>query len=248
MGSCSVARRAGRRAAGRPGRRARCWTARRCCWPCATRPTPSWPARCARPTPSRRRSTTGSGRCGRGCAGTLRLSAAGRRPRIVGNGRALEQLPAVAAAFAAGARHRRAGRRDRPGRGERRAGRGGRAGHRPRRDRRGPRRRAPAQVHAALGQVVQRFLDLLDPDGDEPDPTEQRRAVDRPARRRQHHRPLRARRRRRGEVQDHARVHRSQARRGPPGMAHPRPAARRRAWCSGPTSPSPPARRRSCAP
>ncbi|HZB18653.1 MAG TPA: DUF222 domain-containing protein, partial [Blastococcus sp.] len=33
---------------------------------------------------------------------------------------------------------------------------------------------AATQVHAALGQVVQRFLDLLDPDGPEPDPTEQR--------------------------------------------------------------------------
>jgi Domain of unknown function (DUF222) len=33
---------------------------------------------------------------------------------------------------------------------------------------------ASRQVHAALGQVVQHFLDLLDPDGDEPDPTEQR--------------------------------------------------------------------------
>jgi hypothetical protein len=33
---------------------------------------------------------------------------------------------------------------------------------------------ASRQVHAALGQVVQRFLDRLDPDGPEPDPTEQR--------------------------------------------------------------------------
>ena len=34
---------------------------------------------------------------------------------------------------------------------------------------------AATQVHAALGAVVQRFLDLLDPDGTEPDPTEERR-------------------------------------------------------------------------
>jgi Domain of unknown function (DUF222) len=33
---------------------------------------------------------------------------------------------------------------------------------------------AATQVHAALGQVVQHFLDRLDPDGPEPDPTEQR--------------------------------------------------------------------------
>ena len=33
---------------------------------------------------------------------------------------------------------------------------------------------ATTQVHAALGAVVQHFLDRLDPDGTEPDPTEQR--------------------------------------------------------------------------
>ena len=91
-------------------------------------------------------------------------------------GRALEHLPAVAAAFAAGRGHRRAGGGDRPGRPRRSTGPP-------------PPRRAwtwPAvdaaladvaatRPHAELAQVVHHYLARLDPDGPEPDPTEGRR-------------------------------------------------------------------------
>ena len=94
--------------------------------------------------------------------------------RIVGNGRALEQLPAVAAAFAAGAVTAEqvaviapvaapGVQAEAVGQGIDLAAVDALLAD-----------VAATQVHAALGQVVQRFLDLLDPDGDEPDPTEQR--------------------------------------------------------------------------
>jgi len=94
--------------------------------------------------------------------------------RIVGNGRALEALPAVAAAFAAGqvtaeqvaviAPIAATGvQAEAVGQGVDLAAVDALLAD-----------VASTQVHAALGQVVQRFLDLLDPDGAEPDPTEQR--------------------------------------------------------------------------
>ena len=103
----------------------------------------------------------------------LRLSAR-ECGRIVGNGRALEQLPAVAAAFAAGAVTAEQVSVIAPvaatdvqaeavGQGIDLAEIDALLAD-----------VAATQVHAALGQVVQHFLDLLDPDGDEPDPTEQR--------------------------------------------------------------------------
>jgi hypothetical protein len=105
--------------------------------------------------------------------GHLRLSAR-EAARIVGNGRALEQLPAVESAFAAGAVTAEQVTVIAPvaavdvqaeavGQGvdlsvvdEALA------------------EVASTQVHAALGTVVQHFLARLDPDGTEPDPTEQR--------------------------------------------------------------------------
>ena len=105
--------------------------------------------------------------------GHLRLSAR-ESARIVGNGRALEQLPAVGAAFAAGAVTAEQVAVIAPvaamdvqaeavGQGvdltvvdQALA------------------EVATTQVHAALGTVVRHFLDRLDPDGTEPDPTENR--------------------------------------------------------------------------
>ena len=103
----------------------------------------------------------------------LRLSAR-EAGRLVRNGRALEALPAVAAAFAAGAVTAEQVSVIAPvtatdvqaeavGRGIDLAAIDAVLAD-----------VAATQVHAALGQVVQRFLDLLDPDGPEPDPTEQR--------------------------------------------------------------------------
>jgi hypothetical protein len=103
----------------------------------------------------------------------LRLSAR-EAARIVGNGRALERMPAVAAAFAAGAVTAEQVAVIAPiaavdvqaeavGQGIDVAEIDALLAD-----------VAATQVHAALGQVVQRFLDLLDPDGTEPDPTEQR--------------------------------------------------------------------------
>ena len=105
--------------------------------------------------------------------GHLRLSAR-EAARLVTNGRALEQLPAVASAFAAGAVTAEQVAVVAPvtamdvlaeavGQGvdlavvdETLA------------------EVAATQVHAQLGRVVQHFLDQLDPDGTEPDPTESR--------------------------------------------------------------------------
>src|SRR5688572_29175297 len=94
--------------------------------------------------------------------------------RIVGNARALEALPAVASAFAAG--HVTAEQvaviapiaatgvqAEAVGQGVDLAAIDALLAD-----------VASTQVHAALGQVVQHFRDLLDPDGAEPDPTEQR--------------------------------------------------------------------------
>jgi hypothetical protein len=103
----------------------------------------------------------------------LRLSAR-ESGRLVRNGRALEALPAVAAAFAAGAVTAEQVAVIAPitatdvqaeavGQGIDLASIDALLAD-----------VAGTQVHAALGQVVQHFLDLLDPDGDEPDPTEQR--------------------------------------------------------------------------
>jgi Domain of unknown function (DUF222) len=103
----------------------------------------------------------------------LRLSAR-EAARIVGNGRALERLPAVAAGFAAGAVTAEQVAVIAPvaavdvqaeavGQGIDLAEVDALLAE-----------VAATQVHAALGPVVQRFLDLLDPDGPEPDPTEQR--------------------------------------------------------------------------
>ena len=91
-------------------------------------------------------------------------------------------------------------------------------------------------------RLVQAYLDRLDADGPEPDPTEGRTLHRGHPPRRAGHRPLRPRPGRRGEgphrpgVLHHRRAHR---RRHP----QPRPAARRRASCSGPTPPWPPAPR-----
>ena len=105
--------------------------------------------------------------------GHLRLSAR-EAGRLVGNGRALEQLPAVAAAFAAGAVTAEQVTVIAPvaavqvqaeavGQGVDLAAVD-----------RALAEVAATQVHAALGTVVQHFLACLDPDGTEPDPTEQR--------------------------------------------------------------------------
>jgi hypothetical protein len=106
--------------------------------------------------------------------GHLRLSARAAA-RIVGNGRALEQLPAVAAGFAAGTITAEQValialvaavdvQAEAVGQGLDLAVVDATLAE-----------VAATQVHAALGAVVQRFLDLLDPDGTEPDPTEGRR-------------------------------------------------------------------------
>ena len=105
--------------------------------------------------------------------GHLRLSAR-EAGRLVGNGRALEQLPAVAAAFAAGAVTAEQVTVIAPvaavqvqaeavGQGVDLAEVDATLAE-----------VAATQVHAALGTVVQHFLARLDPDGPEPDPTEQR--------------------------------------------------------------------------
>ena len=62
---------------------------------------PGGPRRCARGSSPGPPSTTGRPACSRGCAGTRRLSPAAAH-RLVATGRALDHLPAVAAAFAAG--------------------------------------------------------------------------------------------------------------------------------------------------
>jgi Domain of unknown function (DUF222) len=103
----------------------------------------------------------------------LRLSAR-EAGRLVGNGRALQALPAVAAAFAAGRVTAEQVAVIAPvaavdvqaeavGQGIDLAAVDALLAD-----------VAGTQVHAALGQVVRRFLDLLDPDGPEPDPTEER--------------------------------------------------------------------------
>ena len=103
----------------------------------------------------------------------VRLSAR-EASRLVRNGRALEALPAVAAAFAAGAVTAEqvaviapitavGVQAEAVGQGIDLAAIDAVLAD-----------VATTQVHAALGQVVQHFLDLLDPDGPEPDPTEQR--------------------------------------------------------------------------
>jgi hypothetical protein len=105
--------------------------------------------------------------------GHVRLSARAAA-QIVGNGRALEALPAVAAAFAAGAITAEQVAVIAPVAAvdvqAEAVGQGVDLGaiDAALTD------VATTQVHAALGAVVQRFLDLLDPDGPEPDPTEDR--------------------------------------------------------------------------
>ncbi len=105
--------------------------------------------------------------------GHLRLSARDAA-RIVGNGRALERLPAVAAAFAAGEVTAEQVAVIAPvaavdvqaeavGQGVDLAEVDATLAA-----------VASRQVHAALSTVVQHFLSRLDPDGTEPDPTEQR--------------------------------------------------------------------------
>jgi hypothetical protein len=105
--------------------------------------------------------------------GHLRLSAR-EAARIVGNGRALEQLPAVESAFAAGAVTAEQVSVIAPvaavdvqaeavGQGVDLAEVDATLA-----------RVAATQVHAALGKVVQHYLARLDPDGTEPDPTEGR--------------------------------------------------------------------------
>ena len=105
--------------------------------------------------------------------GHLRLSAR-EAARIVGNGRALELLPAVASAFGAGAVTAEQVAVIAPvaavevqaeavGRGVDLAAVDQALAE-----------VATTQVHAALGKVVQHFLDRLNPDGTEPDPTEAR--------------------------------------------------------------------------
>lgn len=105
--------------------------------------------------------------------GHLRLSAR-EAARIVGNGRALEQLPAVASAFAAGTVTAEQVSVIAPvaavdvqaeavGQGVDLAEIDATLAQ-----------VATTQVHAALGTVVQHFLTRLDPDGTEPDPMEQR--------------------------------------------------------------------------
>ena len=80
--------------------------------------------------------------------------------------------------------------------------------------------------------MVHHYLARLDPDGTEPDPTEQRDPVDDPARRRQPVGPVRTRRGGRGEGAGRGGVDRAgrPARRG---HSHPRPAAGRRARPAG---------------
>ena len=106
--------------------------------------------------------------------GHVRLSAR-EAARIVRNGRALEQLPAVAAAFAVGAVSAdqvaviapvaaMEVQAEAVGQGVDLAQVDATLAE-----------VAATQVHAALATVVQRFLDRLDPDGTEPDPTEERR-------------------------------------------------------------------------
>jgi hypothetical protein len=105
--------------------------------------------------------------------GHLRLSAR-EAQRLVGNGRALEQLPAVASAFAAGAVTAEQVaviapvaavqvQADAVGQGVDLSAVDQALAE-----------VATTQVHAALGKVVQHFLDRLNPDGTEPDPTEER--------------------------------------------------------------------------
>jgi hypothetical protein len=105
--------------------------------------------------------------------GHLRLSAR-EAARIVGNGRALERLPAVEAAFAAGTATAEQVAVIAPvaavdvqaeavGQGVDLAVIDAALAE-----------VAATQVHAALGTVVQHFLSRLDPDGTEPDPTEAR--------------------------------------------------------------------------
>ena len=101
-------------------------------------------------------------------------------------GRALEHLPAVAAAFAAGRVTAEAVAVIAPVARDGAPGRGGRGRGRPGRGRRGVLAdTAATRPVKELAQVVHHYLARLDPDGTEPDPTEGRRFVDRPARRRQ---------------------------------------------------------------
>ncbi|TFV64258.1 UNVERIFIED_ORG: HNH endonuclease [Bacillus sp. AZ43] len=94
--------------------------------------------------------------------------------RIVGNGRALEQLPAVGAAFAAGAVTAEQVSVMAPVAAvDVQAEAVGQGVDLSEVDRTLA-EVASTQVHAALGAVVQHFLARLDPDGTEPDPTERR--------------------------------------------------------------------------
>ena len=177
-----VARAASRRWTRSPPRTSTACSARRCSTapPAAGRAQNRLDAELARtrprgPSSPRPPSTTGRSRCRPGCAGTCgsRRRAA---HRLVRTGRALEHLPAVAAAFADGRVTAEQVAVIAPVATPEEPGRGRRAGRRPGRGRRAcwPRPPPPAS-YAQLGQVVHHYLARLDPDGPEPDPTEGRR-------------------------------------------------------------------------
>jgi hypothetical protein len=108
--------------------------------------------------------------------GHLRLSAR-EAARVVGNGRALEQLPAVASAFAAGAVTAEQVTVIAPVAAmDVQAEAVGQGVDLVAVDR-ALAEVATTQVHAALGKVVHHFLDRLHPDGTEPDPTDGRLLV-----------------------------------------------------------------------
>ena len=106
--------------------------------------------------------------------GHLRLSAR-EAARLVSNGRALEQLPVVASAFAAGAVTAEQVAVVAPVAAVEVQAEAVGQGIDLREVDATLARVATTQVHAALGKVVQHFLACLDPDGPEPDPTEGRR-------------------------------------------------------------------------
>ena len=172
-----------------------------------------------------------------GCAVTAAVPGRGGPDRAPG--RALEHLPAVAAGV------RRRG-------GDRRAGGGDRPGHAAETlaaaaaqdvDLGEVEPRWPSGGHAAAsaaGGVVHRYLAPAGPRRARAGSDRGAALTHRQARRWQHHRPVRARRRGWGEVAGGAGVLVQAA--GPQGIPAPGPSSWPTPWCSWPTTPSPPGR------
>jgi Domain of unknown function (DUF222) len=126
----------------------------------------SWPAPSVRASPPRPPITTARRRCSPGCAGAAH--------RLVATGRALEHLPAVAVAFAAGRVTAEAVAVIAPVAREEHRAAAVAAGVDLAAVDAVLADAAATRPHHELAQVVHHYLARLDPDGTEPDPTEQR--------------------------------------------------------------------------